>query len=54
MVSYEKTFANDYHFKAMIGHNLYQEEWKNENVQAQNLVVDELYIHTLMQSLLLR
>ena len=30
MVSYEKTFANDYHFKAMVGHNLYQEEWKNE------------------------
>ena len=46
MVSYEKTFANDYHFKAMVGHNLYQEEWKNENVQAQNLVVDELYTYT--------
>ena len=46
MVSYEKTFANDYHFKAMVGHNLYQEEWKNENVQAQNLVVDGLYTYT--------
>ncbi len=46
MVSYEKTFANDYHFKVMMGHNLYQEEWKNENVQAQNLVVDGLYTYT--------
>ena len=24
MVSYEKTFANDYHFKVMMGHNLYR------------------------------
>ena len=46
IVSYEKTFANDYHFKVMMGHNLYQEEWKNENVQAQNLVVDGLYTYT--------
>lgn len=38
--------ANDYHFKVMMGHNLYQEEWKNENVQAQNLVVDGLYTYT--------
>ena len=30
----------------MMGHNLYQEEWKNENVQAQNLVVDGLYTYT--------
>ena len=30
----------------MVGHNLYQEEWKNENVQAQNLVVDGLYTYT--------
>lgn len=46
MVSYEKTFAKDFNFKALVGHNLYQSEWKNNNVLAQNLVVDGLYAYT--------
>ena len=46
MISYEKTFAEDYGVKVMLGHNIYQEDWRNNNVLAQNLVVDELYAYT--------
>lgn len=43
MASYERTFADDFNVKVMVGHNIYQEEWTNSSVLAQNLIVDGLY-----------
>lgn len=43
MISYERTFAEDFNVKVMLGHNIYQENWTNNSVLAQNLIVDGLY-----------
>lgn len=45
MATYEKDFG-DWGIKAIVGHNINQREWTNNNTLATALIVDELYTFT--------
>ena len=45
MATYERTF-DDFGIKAIVGHNINQIEWKNNNTLATGLIVDGLYTFT--------